>query len=477
MDRRLSLQLASGLQKALGSRSRMANLVNQQLFRTSYGIAPIAFDDEPEKYIDEGYSYNPDVYSVVNGITGAASSVPAVVHEVVDEKSAREYYQVKKNNRYRATARTHEQAYKLRKKAFELADPESDLVKLIDTPNPLQSWPEFVENAIGFKKITGNTYIHGNELSDGRFGELWLMPPQLTQIVADKSTETIIKSYILDIYGYNQPIPVETVLHLKHWNPDYTVPGSHLYGMSPLKAGRRSVIASNEGLMAISKALSNSGASGMLYPADPDITELTAEQRAQLQRWFDQNKKGSENYKSALITTAKMGWTPFGMSPIDLEIIESRKMTTRDICNIYKYPSALLNDPETKTNANVGEARKQLYQDVVVPELEHFYSSLNRWLVPRFNKVSGKKYHIDYDLNAVEALADDMKEKTDWLNTAWWIPPNRKLEEMNFETMEDPAFDEPWVPMNLVPLSDALGSSDLTESEKALLRSEYERNI
>jgi len=477
MDRRISLQLASGLQKALAPRARMANLFNRQLFRTAFGIAPIAFDDEPEKYIDEGYSYNPDVYAVVNGITGAASSVPAVVHEVVDEKSAREYYQVKKTNRHRATPRAQEQAYKLRKKAFELADPESDLVKLIENPNPLQSWAEFVENLIGFKKITGNGYVHGNELSDGRFGELWIMPPQLTQIVADNTTETIVKSYILDIYGYNQPIPEPTVLHIKHWNPDYTVPQSHLYGMSPLKAGRRSVIASNEGLSAISKALSNSGAAGMLYPDDPDIAELGQEQRAQLQRWFDQNKKGVDNYKSALITTAKMGWTPFGMSPIDLEIIESRKMTTRDICNIYKYPSALLNDPETKTNANVGEARKQLYQDVVVPELEHFYSALNRWLVPRFNKVSGKKYHIDYDLNAVEALADDMKEKVDWLNTAWWLAPNRKLEEMHFEPIDDPAFDQPWVPMNLVPLSDVLGSSDLTESEKALLRSEYERNI
>jgi hypothetical protein len=70
-----------------------------------------------------------------------------------------------------------------------------------------------------------------------------------------------------------------------------------------------------------------------------------------------------------------------------------------------------------------------------------------------------------------------MKEKVDWLNTAWWLAPNRKLEEMHFEPIDDPAFDQPWVPMNLVPLSDVLGSSDLTESEKALLRSEYERNI
>ena len=149
-------------------------------------------------------------------------------------------------------------------------------------------------------------------------------------------------------------------------------------------------------------------------------------------------------------------------------------MATRDICNVYRYPSALMNDPETKTNSNVSEARKQLYQEAVVPELEMFYSSLNKFIVPRFNKTSGKRYHIDYDLNAVEALSDNMVEKAEWLNKAWWISPNQKLQEMNFDPIDDVSFDQPFIPMGLVPLSD-VNLSDLTESEKALLRSEYER--
>jgi HK97 family phage portal protein len=300
------------------------------------------------------------------------------------------------------------------------------------------------------------------------------MPPQLTQIVADRSTEAIVKSYVLNVFGYNQPIPESTVLHLKYWNPDYHIPASHLYGMSPLKAARRSVKASNLGLEALSKALENGGASGMLFPDDPDIQELTQDQRSQLQRWFDQNRKGADNYKSALITTAKMGWTPFGQSVVDLEIIEARKMTTRDICNIYRYPSALLNDPETKTNANVGEARKQLYQEAVIPELEQFYASLNRWLVPRFERLTGKKYHIDYDLNAVEALSDNMVEKSQWLDRAWYLTPNEKRDEMQFERIDNDLFDQPMIPMGLVPLSD-MDLNDISESDKALLRAEYEK--
>ena len=474
MDRQLSYRLASGLQKALAPRNRMNNSLLNQLFRTATGTAPLVIDDDPSSYIDQGYAYNPDVYAVINGITGAAASVPMVVHEVVDEKSAREYYSVKRNNRYQGSAKAQQIGRKLRRKAFEMADPNDDIVKLLERPNPLQSWDEFMMNALGFKLVTGNSYIHGNELSDGRFGELWIMPPQLTQIVADRSTEAIVKSYVLNVFGYNQPIPESTVLHLKYWNPDYHIPASHLYGMSPLKAARRSVKASNLGLEALSKALENGGASGMLFPDDPDIQELTQDQRSQLQRWFDQNRKGADNYKSALITTAKMGWTPFGQSVVDLEIIEARKMTTRDICNIYRYPSALLNDPETKTNANVGEARKQLYQEAVIPELEQFYASLNRWLVPRFERLTGKKYHIDYDLNAVEALSDNMVEKSQWLDKAWYLTPNEKRDEMQFERIDNDLFDQPMIPMGLVPLSD-MDLNDISESDKALLRAEYEK--
>ncbi len=472
MSRNLSLQLGGALQKALQKQN--PGMFLRQLFRTQTGIAPLVMDDNPETYIDEGYSFNPDVYAVIQGITSAASSIPFVVHEVVDEKSAREYYQLKKSNRKHVSDRFVEKASKLRKKAFEIADPDSDIVKLMERPNPLQSWEEFIENALGFKEVTGNSYIHGVELSDGRFSEMWIMPPQLTRIIADKSYESIVKSYVLDIYGYNEPIKAETVLHMKYWNPDYTYPGSHLYGMSPLKSARRSVISSNQGLNALAKALENNGVAGMLFPDDPDLQDLTEEQRANLQRWFDQNRRGSDNYKSALVTSAKMGWQPFGLSPIDLEIIEARKMSMRDICNVYGYPSEMLNDPDNKTNANKSESRRQLYQDCVVPRIERFYSALNRFITPRFNAVEGKTYHIDYDLSGIEALQDDIGKKVEYLSKAWWIPPNRKAEEMSFDPIDNPMFDQPFIPMGLIPLSD-LSIGELSEEDQKLLRAEYDQ--
>jgi HK97 family phage portal protein len=449
------------------------NYLNEQLYATLQGIAPISFDDTQLGYIRDAYQYNPDVYSIINGITRAASAVPVQVMQVVDEKSARQYYRLKHAWKNGTDNGFLDRAEKLRKKAFVEVDETDDLAKLIDRPNPMQSWADFVENNIGFMEITGNAYIHGTLLTDGRFAELWTMPPQYTQIIADKGSESIVTGYTLMLYGYKQPVPAETVLHLKYWNPDYSFAGSHLYGMSPLKAARRVVMSSNETIEALSKALANNGASGMLYPDSPDIDYLTEEQQSALQRFFDQNKKGAERYKSALVTSAKMGWQSFGMSPVDLEVIEAKKMSMRDLCNIYGYPSEMLNDPDNKTNSNKKESRKQLYQDCVVPKLERFYSEFNRWVVPRFERTSGKKYHIDFDTSSIEALQEDIGQKVEWLSKAWWIAPNRKAEEMNFDPNPNPIFDEPFIPMGLVPLSDLSMLGELTDDEQKLLKAEY----
>lgn len=68
-------------------KQRLNNRLNRQLFRYQSG-SPIVFSDTQEGYVADAYETNPDVYSVVNGITRSASSVPPVVHEVKDVKKA-----------------------------------------------------------------------------------------------------------------------------------------------------------------------------------------------------------------------------------------------------------------------------------------------------------------------------------------------------------------------------------------------------
>ena len=168
-----------------------------------------------------------------------------------------------------------------------------------------------------------------------------------------------------------------------------------------------------------------------------------------------------------------MGYQEFGHPPIDLELIESGKMSQRDICNIYGYPSELLNDPDNKTNANKEQSRKQLYLDVVIPSLERDYAELNRFLTKPYIDSEGVRrparyegYHIDYDVQAIDALQEDAESKVNWLKDAWWLTLDEKREELGKEAVGDDNF---YIPANLIPNQDMT----LTEDEVKALKAEY----
>lgn len=432
---------------------RKSNKVNSLLFQGYIGDTPVVLDDKPFTYVKDGYMMNPDVYSVVNIRSRAASAIPPIVLEVKDEKSAKEYYRLKHSQRSGAGESFQKRQKDLRKKAFKEVPEDDDLAKLIKRPNPLQAWPEFFENLWGFMDVTGNGFAHGVELTDGRFSELWIMPPQLTRIKADKGFESLIRSYILEYYGQHHDIPAETVLHVKYWNPDYTVPGSHLYGMSPLRSAQSVVRSGNDGMDALSSSYKNMGASGVMFPDDPDVDELNDVQRNALQKEL-QYAAGPKHAKSILVTSAKMGWTSFGMSPVDLEILSALNLTLRKVCNIYGVSSELLNDPDNKTQANKKEARRGLYMDVVIPQIERIYAELNRWIVPRFEAANGKRYHIDYDVSAIEALAEDMERKVSWLSRAWWLTDDERRAAIDFDETGDPMLQQTYLPAGMMPMGD-----------------------
>jgi HK97 family phage portal protein len=393
--------------------------------------------------------------------------VPPVVQVVKNEAKALKYKRLASTNRDKAKQSTIDNLLELKNEAFdEVHDERDPLFKLMNRPNPLQGYPEWYENMKGFQLITGNAYTHFVQLGDGTVGEMWVMPSQFTKIVADPTYESLIKGYIIDMYGQDgHQLPAETVIHWKYWNPDYDSVGSHLYGMSPLKAARRSIRLGNDGDMALSKALKNGGASGVVYPTDPDLEQLTPMQRSQLENYL-RDMQGPSNYKSWLVSSVKLGFEKFGIPPVDLEIIEAGKMTQRDICNVFNFPSELLNDPDNKTNANKEQSRKQLYMDNVIPELTRDYSELNRSLVPLFNEATGKKYHLDFDVQAIDALNKDNSEKVDWLNKAWWLTADEKRIEMGYQPVGD---NNRYIPMNLIP--DA--TNELTDEDIKMLKNEY----
>ena len=437
MDKReLSKQLAEAMRPAF------TNQLNQALYRF-VGDQAVVMGDSSHDYINHGYLFNPDVYSIISLISRNFANIPWVLHEVKNETQAKKYarlpYQTKLSLK----------GTRVLRKAFEEIESHK-LLDVLDRPNPYQGGSEFFENLIGFKLITGNSYVYGigpeTGKNAGTFQELWMMPAQHVVIETGGWMQPV-KGYSIENYR-DSMIEAKHVLHWKTWSPDYSAPGTHLYGVSPLRAARRVVTQSNDSYTANLKALQNMGAVGILSAK----SGITSDNAKELQKKWVSQHHGPHNTNKVLVTAGEYSWINMGLSPVDLNIIESQKMSLRDLCNVYGVRSEMLNDPDAKTNANNTQARKSFYHETILPEWDSIRDELNRWFVPAYSKAAGKNYYLDYDIAEVPALSEDLKELHERLKTEWRITPNEWRAAMQYDALEDELMDKIYIPGTLKPL-------------------------
>lgn len=453
------------LQKIFNGKAPLSPSVDSRQFRYlyPYNYNAIWIDTDAHSYVQNGYMLNADLYSVINAITKPAGQVVWYVGKVKDQKAYRRYKswvnnaEAMKSNPYRAM--------RLQEKAIEEM-PNHPLQKLLDRPNKYTSWSNFVEGYIGYKRLTGNTYVWKNLTENGpnrgQVYEMIMLPAQFVIIEMDRVGG--IAGYKL-LYGPKEPIPEDQVLHSKYWNPDYTQDGRSLYGMSPIKAAERLITRSNAAYEFSTTMLQNMGPPGF------GVTEESGPDTEKALKGFYKDWKtrfsGPKNANTPMILQDFAGfkWHQTGMTPTDAGLLESQKFDLRTMCNIHGINSILLNDPDNKTQANAKEARKALYLETIIPELNILKEDINRDIAPHF----GEGIVADIDLQSIPELQENTKEQAEWLNTAWWIKGSDKQIAMGYE--EDLEIDKYFIPANLieyVPNAAGVTDEDIDDAMKNL---------
>lgn len=424
--------------------------------------------ENDDTYIKDGYRKNATIYSLVNLITNAATTIPFQIYEKVNENEVKRYKSLTSGS---VDAQSLLKANLIRKNAMvELEGTE--LHKLLERPNAAQSYSSWISELIAFGKLTGNRYIYGiapeTGMNKGKYKELYVMPSQIMEIVSGGIMQPVQK-YRIEYQGAYD-IPAEDILHIKDFNPYYDGTGSHLYGQSPLRAGLRSLTTNNEAVQTGVKYLQNQTARGILTSDEGDLNEVQAQQ---LKDKFRKNFQGSDNAGDVIITPKKLSWVNFGLNASDVSLIEQYNASIKDLCNIYSVPVQLLNNTESATYNNMKEAKKALYQNAVIPELNKIRDELNRWLSPMY----GEKLFIDFDYSAIPELQEENEKVVDQLSKAWWVTPNEKRRVMNYGVDEENfALDNYYIPANLLPIEtnempipDPIDEVDI-EQEKQLIK-------
>lgn len=313
---------------------------------------------------------------------------------------------------------------------------------------------------IGYKLLTGDYYQY-NELLDARPTQgqpfaFHALPSQDVTIIADRTKFPLTEA------GYNiasiqANFAKSQVLHGKYC-PGFDANGSHLYGLSPIKAALLKIKRNNSAIKASGAMYDNGGVKGILYMDDPRVLQAgvspadTKKQMDAVKGTLAGEWTGADNFGKIGTSGYKMGWQEIGLSPVDLNIIEAEKWDYISYCNIYGVPPELLG-LTAKTYNNVKEAESALTSRVAMPQLVSYRDELNRYL-QTYTAQKNKGIIVDFDQTCFTELQEDLAAKWGWIKELP-ISPNSKLMQMGMETNKAPEFDEVWItPAMGMPLSE-----------------------
>jgi HK97 family phage portal protein len=431
-------------------------LLNIQ-FRQQGGFAK--FDYQQIGAIRDGYNVSSAVYSIVSSIACAASYIPLRAYIVKDEGKLKQF----KSMQPSTDPATWYKYRRLKEMSLQPASEDDPLQALLDNPNGIMDRSTFYETAVGFKLLTGNSYIYMPTIpmgvNKGRVQQMHIMPSPYTALIITQTWPKQVLGYELIINGVELLKSTE-VVHFRTANYEYSIDGQELYGLSPLKAALRTLKRSNSAEESSTFQFENGGPAGVLYNKSINPDNMAVETLGKSKMANQNEYAGNRNRNKVKYMAGELGYLPLGLSPVDLNILESEQWTFDMLCNVWKVSSVLFNSKAASTESNVKELRKDFWTRAALPEAWSVRDGFNRSLVPQFNR-PGVKYHIEADISGIPELQPDMQSLATWLSAAWWITPAEKREIMDQVARPDPEMDKVWMPSNLVRMDDlALSEPD-----------------
>ena len=302
------------------------------------------------------------------------------------------------------------------------------LLDLLRHPSALQGGSAFIESLLGYLLLSGNSYVEGVQGKENFPKELYALRPDRMKVVPSSSGLPLGFEYSVD--GQKKIIPADplsgqsAVLHLKLFNPL-----SDWYGMSPIEAAACAIDQHNTVAAHNLALLQNGGRpSGALMVNQGQGSSLSPDQLTDLREDLRKLAEGEKNAGRMMILEGDFRWQEMGLSPKDLDFIEGKLLSAREIAQAFNVPPMLAGVSGDSTFANYKEARFHLWEDTILPLLDYLGDELTRWLARQF----GEALHLQVDIDAIPALAPRREEVWAKLSKADFLTVNEKRKAVGY---------------------------------------------
>lgn len=293
----------------------------------------------------------------------------------------------------------------------------SEYVKLLNNPNPLQSRNEWLMEEMIHTSVFGNSFIYCLKGFESQKIPtcLYNLPAKFMKVIPtgkiyqQTSMDGIIEKFCL---RYSSGTSQDDIFYPKD------VIFSHLQNSDNKIVGKSPLIAlmmpiSNiRGAYGFRNILINEhGAIGILSNQAKDedggipIDEI---ERKRISEQYQKDFGMNEGQSKVLITSASLSWQPMVFPTKDLMLFEEITADFMAIIDAYGMNEYLFSKEKGSTFANLNEGKKMAYQDTIIPYANNFSQKLTQKF--ELDK-KGEKIILDY--SHIECLQDNEKEKAE----------------------------------------------------------------
>lgn len=314
------------------------------------------------------------------------------------------------------------------------------ILELIRQPNPVQSGPQYMRAKVGFFLLSGNGYEERVQVGS-EVRELYQLRPDRMKVIPGNNG--FPQRFVYDVNGRKinfdmDPRTLESdVRQMKTFNPT-----DDWYGMSPIEAGAYAVDQHNEAAAWVQSLLQNSARpSGALVSTGE--ASLNDEEFNRLKVQMDEQYAGARNAGRPMLLEGGLDWKEMGLSPVDMQLIETKYSSARDIALALGVPPQLLGIPGDNTYSNYQEARLAFWEDTVIPLLDMLAADWSTWL-------GRGEIELRPNLDQVPAIVEKKQRLWQMVEASASLTINEKRDAMGYEPID--GGDTLFVPMSSLPL-------------------------
>lgn len=288
----------------------------------------------------------------------------------------------------------------------------SEFVKLLNNPNPLQSRNEWLMEELIMTSVFGNSFVYSLKPFQSSLipSAMYNLPSGSMKVVPtgkmyqQTKIEDIIEKFVLIENSTETTFKTSDVIFSKTQNPS-----NKLIGISPLVSiqmpisnirgayGFRNVLIEKKGAIGILSNQSKNEDGGI---------PLNGDERKNVEKQYAKDYGNGENQSKVIITSASLNWQPMTFPTKDLMLFEEISADLMSIIDTYGMNEYLFSKEKGSTFANLNEGKKMAYQDTIIPYANDFAQKLTD-----FFKLSEKNEKIVLDYSHIEVLQENEKAK------------------------------------------------------------------